>query len=852
MNSLWQEVRFSFRMFVKNPVFTFVIVVTLALGIGANTAIFSLVDAVLLKKLPVREPEQLVLFKSLADPEFSFGGYNGSTHPDPASGLTAATSFPYQTYVRLRDERAVMSEVFAFAGFGVNVNVDGEADVARAQVVSGNYYNALGVQPALGRTITPGDDQVSATPVAVISDRYWQRRFNRNPEVVGKQIKLNNVAFTVVGVAPPQFTGTGQVGSSPDISVPLALEPQFSKDRSRMKGAGQWWLRLMGRLQPGVTLEQARANLESAFQASVIEHRNARVQAPGQAPLPVLEPKDMPRLGVDSGSQGEMDSRRRLAPQLYILLGVVALVLLIACANVANLLLVNASSRQREIAVRLALGASRWRLVRMLITESVLLSLIGGSLGLILASWIKDALLVWASGGRGMLALNPRLDLRVLGFTIGLSLLTAILFGLVPAWRSSRIDLTPALKETAKSFGGLSRSLLSKSLVVVQVAMSLLLLIGAGLFLRTLHNLQTVPTGFNSENLLVFNVEPNLVGYKGAALAVLYNQMFERLENVPGVSGVTFSRNGLLSGSISGRDVYLPVAGNSANASSRHLGELRLHHVRENFFATMEIPLLSGRSLTSHDDERSPKVVVINESLAKLVSPGESPLGKRFGFEPDKSNEVEVVGVVGDAKYGNLRDESPPTLYLPWLQELRSVGGAAFAIRTTGDPIAQAGAVRNAVREVDPDLPLFGLTTQAELAKESVTTERLFARLLSLFGLLAMVLAAVGLYGVMAYSVTQRTKEIGIRMALGAQRHNVLKLVLSQGIILTLIGIVVGAGGAFWLTRLMKSMLFGVSATDPATFIAIALLLSVVTLLATYIPARRATKVNPLVALRYE
>jgi predicted permease len=382
--------------------------------------------------------------------------------------------------------------------------------------------------------------------------------------------------------------------------------------------------------------------------------------------------------------------------------------------------------------------------------------------------------------------------------------------------------------------------------------MSLLLLIGAGLFLRTLHNLQTVPTGFNSENLLLFNVEPSLLGYKNAALADLYKQMFDRLENVPGVRAVTFSRNGLLAGSISGRDVYVPVSGNSGDASPRHLGEIRLHHVRENFFATMEIPLLSGRSLSLQDDERAPKVVVVNQSLAALLSPGESPIGKRFGFDSDSASELEVVGVVGDAKYGNLRDESPATLYVPWLQELRSVGGAAFAVRTSGDPIAQAGAIRNAVREVNPDLPVIGLTTQVEAANESLMTERLFARLLSFFGLLAMVLAAIGLYGVMAYSVTQRTREIGIRMALGAQRHNVLRLVLSQGIMLTLIGILLGAGGAFWLTRLTKSMLFGVSATDPATFIAIALLLSAVALLATYIPARRATKVNPLIALRYE
>jgi predicted permease len=425
-----------------------------------------------------------------------------------------------------------------------------------------------------------------------------------------------------------------------------------------------------------------------------------------------------------------------------------------------------------------------------------------------------------------------------------------MLFGIVPALRATRIDLTPSLKETGRSLSGGSRSLLSKSLVVAQVAMSLLLLISAGLFLRTLHNLQTVAVGFNSENLLLFSVYPSLLGYKDAALANLYRQMFDRIKTVPGVSAVTFSRNALLSGSISGRDVYL--AGNSADASSRHIGEIRLHHVRENFFATMEIPLLLGRSLSPQDDERAPRVVVVNQALARLLSSGESPIGKRFGFNDDKPNEVEVVGVVADAKYGNLRDDSPPTLYVSWLQELRSVGAVTFEVRTAGDPAAFVPAIRQAVREVDPNLPLAGISTQVEVANESVTIERMFARLLSFFGLLALLLAAIGLYGVMAYSVTQRTKEIGIRMALGAQRHNVLKLVLSQGIILTLIGVALGAGGAIGLTRLVKSLLFGVSATDPVTFVAIALLLSVVALLATYIPARRATKVDPLVALRYE
>jgi predicted permease len=613
----------------------------------------------------------------------------------------------------------------------------------------------------------------------------------------------------------------------------------------------------MGRLQPGVSREQARASLEGVFQQSVLEHRAARVQPQGQPPLPTLEPKDYPRLAMDSGSQGEMDVRRRFAPQLYLLLGVVALVLLIACANVANLMLARSSSRQKEIAVRLAMGAGRWRLIRLLLTESLLLSLLGGALGIIFASWIKDVFLTVGNwGGEGMSAVNPQLDLRVLGFTIGLSLLTGILFGIAPALRSTRVDLTPSLKETGRSSSGPSRSLLSKSLVVAQVAMSLLLLIGAGLLLRTLHNLQTVPVGFNSQNLLLFSVDPNLLGYKDTALANLYRQMFDRIEAVPGVSHVTFSRNALLSGSLSGRDVYF--GGATAEGPSRPAGEIRVHHVRENFFETMEIPLLLGRSPTPQDDERAPKVVVVNQAFARLVSAGDKAnegmgaIGQRFGFRPDKPTELEIVGVVKDTKYGYLREEAPPTVYVPWLQELRGVGGVTFEIRTAGDPLSFAPAIRQAVREVDPNLPMAGVMTQVQMANESLRTERLFTRLLSLFGLLALLLAAIGLYGVTAYAVSQRTKEIGIRMALGAQRYDVLKLVLSQGLLLTLIGVVIGTGGAIWLTRLMKTMLFGVSATDPVTFIAIALLLTAVAMLASYVPARRATKVDPLVALRYE
>ena len=845
------DIRYAIRSLIKRPGFAAVAIITLALGIGANTAIFSVVDAVLLKKLPVREPDQLVLFKSLAAPDFDFGSFYGSNRPDPTSGLSATTSFPYKSFVRLREHKGTLSDVFAFGNLSVNVNVDGQADMARAQVVSGNYYSSLGVQPFLGRPITDNDDHAAATPVAVISDRYWERRFNRSREVIGKQINLNNIAFTIVGITPPEFTGTGQVGSSPDISVPLALEPQLSADRSRMKGAGWWWLRLMGRLQPGTTREQARTSLERVFQQSVLEHRAARTRAPGQPPIAPLEPKDYPRLAVDSGSQGEMDTRQYYASQLYLLLGVVTVVLLIACANVANLMLVRASSRRKEIAVRLAMGAGRGRLIRLLLIESVVLSLIGGVLGILFASWIKDVFLTVESwGGEGMSALNPRLDLRVLAFTFGLSLVTGILFGLAPAFRATRVDLTPSLKDTDRGSSSASRSLLSKSLVVAQVALSLLLLVGAGLFLRTLRNLQNVSLGFNSENLLVFGVNPNFLGYKDVAVSNLYRRMFDHIEAIPGVEAATYSRNAVLAGTISGRDVYLPGSTGSGNDSPAR--EMRLHLVRDNYFATMQIPLLLGRSLTPHDDERAPRVVVVNQAGARLLFPNENALGKRVGFEPDKPTEIEIVGIVPDAKYHNLREEPEPTVYVPWMQELDGIEGGVFAVRTAGDPVSLAPAIRQAVREVDPNLPLTGLRSQVELVNLTVRMERLFARLLSLFGLLALLLAAIGLYGVMAYTVAQRTREIGIRMALGAQRHNVLKLVLSRGMILTLIGIALGSGVAIALTRLMKHLLFGIGPTDPVTFIATALLLAGVAIMAAYVPARRATKVDPLVALRYE
>ena len=766
----------------------------------------------------------------------------------------------------MREQQGPLSDVFAFGGVGLNVSADGQADVANGQAVTGNYYSALGVQPALGRLLTDDDDKAGATPVAVLSHRYWQKRFSGDPAVIGKQINLNNLGFTVIGVSAKGFDGTMGVGTIQDVTIPVSLEPQLyaDKQRSYMSGAGVWWLRIMGRLKPGVTAEQAQGQLENTFLQSVLEHRATRqaaTKASGGNTISDLDPKQYPKLVADPGGQGEMYRRKYYAPSLYLLLGVVGLVLLIACANVANLLLSRAGARQKEIGLRLALGASRGRLIRQLLTESVLLSLLGGFFGIMFAVWIKDGLIavsLW--GGRGMPALEPRLDWRVLAFTLSLSLLTGIIFGLAPAWRTTKVDLTPSLKDGARASTSIHRSFLSRGLVVVQVALSLLLLVGAGLFVRTLLNLQRVDPGFNTQNLLLFGVEPGLIGYKDEKLRQLYQQISERMESVPGVQAVTFSRMPLLSFGSSSSSVFLREALSATPDSEGRIkpsGEGYRHTVRENFLEAMGIPLLQGRTFGPQDNTSSPRVVVVNQTFANQYFPNQNPIGKRFTYDTSKPDELEIIGVCKDAKYTSQRDDIPPTVYGSYRQE-RPMADATFEVRTSGDPAAAIASVRSVVREIEPNLPILNVKTQVEQADETLRMERLFAKLVTLFALVAQQLAAIGLFGVLAYMVSQRTHEIGIRMALGASRANVLKMIVQQGMVLVVLGVALGLIGAYVLTKYLESwvglskMLFGVKVSDPLTYSVIAILLTVVAFIACYIPARRATKVDPLVALRYE
>jgi predicted permease len=851
LEHLAQDVRFGARQLRKNPGFTAVAVLTLALGIGANTSIFTLVNAVLLKKLPVHEPDRLVLFRSVAPREFDVGGYTGNSTTDPATGRNSMTSFPYQSFQRMSERPGALSDIIAFGNLshGLSVTADGLADLAVGQAVSGNYFSGLGLRPFLGRLLTVEDDAASASPVAVISHRYWQQRFGGNAGIIGKQIALNHVAFSIVGVTPPGFEGAMDIGSTLDVTIPISWEPQLvaKKEDSRLYGAGEWWLRLMGRLKPRATVEQARIGLETTFYQSLVEQRAARrpkVPTPGGNTVNDLDPKFYPRLFLDPGGRGEMNTRQRYAPSLYLLQAVVGLVLLIACANLANLLFSRAAARQKEVALRLALGATRWRLIRQLLTESALLSSMGGVLGILLALWIKNGLLAVSDwGGSGMSGVVPRLDWRVLGFTTGLSSLTGILFGFAPAWRSTNVEFAPALKEAGRGSNAGSRSLLSRGLVVSQVALSLLLVVGAALSVRTLLNLERVAVGFNTDNLLLFHVQPALFGYTGAKLEQIHQRLAERLEGLAGVKAVTFSSQPLLSGAEDLDAVLL----------RDRRGYAHILLVRENFLEAMGIPLLAGRSLRFQDDARGPRVAVVNEAFAHQFFPNENPVGKRFAFDPNQPDSVEIIGLATDASYTRQRDPAPATAYLSWRQEIpRLDWGVTYELRTSGAPSAAVASVRRTVREVDAALPIKDVRTQVPQAGETLRMERLFAKLQTLFGVLAQLLASIGLFGVMAYAVSQRTREIGIRMALGAARRDVLTMIVREGMTLAMLGIALGLIGAFSSTRVLHSQLFGVSPSDPATFAAVSALLSVIALLACCLPARRASRVEPMVALRTE
>ena len=815
METLWQDLKYGIRMLAKSTGFTAVAVLTLALGIGANTAIFSLLDAALLRKLPVREPDGLVNFQV----EFKDGF-------DP--------SFNYPLYTDYRDRNTVLDGLVAYDSVALTLTAGDHAERIRGMIVSGNFFDVLGVQPALGRGFLPEEGRTPDThPVVVLGYGLWQRSFGGYPEVVGRSILVSGRKFTVVGVAPREFSGVMR-GYVPDFYVPMMMLGAANPDEGSkpLQNRGYTWMQMLGRLKPGVS----RAQAQDAMRALAGQIRES---------TPMNTSTD---LVLSDGSRGFTGFVRDLSGPLQMMQLVVGLVLLIACANVANLLLTRALARRREVAIRLAIGAGRGRLVRQLLTESALLSIAGGAAGLLLVPWVVDSLMFfrpWAT-----FALDVQLNARILGFSFLLMVASGFFFGIAPALQSLRTALVPALKEERGAGGAGGRGRLRGALVVVQLALSVAVLVTAGLCLRSLRGLQAIDAGFDPNRVLAMSLDPGLSGYDPARGLVLYSELLQRMAALPGVESAAFAE-------------MLPLSGGGMRITSQPEGHvstqenpinLTYNVVSPGWFRTMGVPVVRGRDFTAADNASGQPVAIVNEALVAKYWPGQNGVGKHIEFsapgpgEPRKA-ALQVVGVVRDSKYRSLTEPVPPTMFCPLAQEYAS--SVVLFLRGAA-PRSLAGPVRQAVQQVDSNLPVFNIRTLAEQKDTSLYTSRMAATLLSALGVLGLALAALGVYGVMAFTVEQRTREIGIRMALGAQRFDVLRLVVSQGARFVLIGLALGLGGALAMGRVVRSLLYGVEPTDPLTFISVALLLCGVALLACYLPARRASRVDPIVALRYE
>ncbi|HEY3027290.1 MAG TPA: ABC transporter permease [Pyrinomonadaceae bacterium] len=809
MGTLLKDLRYGIRMLAKTPAFTIVAVLSLALGIGVNTTVFSLLDAVILRTLPVQHPEEIV--------DIATNEAGGEPHTD----------FSYPLYAALRDHNEALSGMLAYSDTNFGLAAGDQTERIRGEYVSANYFSVLGVQPAIGSAFSAGDERPGAPRGAVISDALWTRGLHRDPSVLQKPINLNGRTFSVVGVAPRGFSGLLR-GMPTDVWVTLPQMGDFDSNARLMSNANMSWLSLAGRLKPGTTIPQAQAQL-TALLPGVSEE--ARASGKWGAVL-------------TKAAGGNNVYVAELTRPLTLLFIAVALILAIACANVASLLLARARTRGKEIGIRLALGASRRRIVRQLLTESLLLSLAGGALGLLMAFWTSELASNLRTRAAGELSLQVSPNARVLLFTLVVSVLTVLLFGVVPALRASRVDLVPILKDTTTTTPAFRRGpSLHSLLVVTQVTLSLILLAGAGLFLRSLWKLQSIDKGFSGDNVLAMSLSMGLQGYDEKRGAQFYSAALDNLSSTPGIQSVSLAS--ALPVSIGGS--RMDLAPNTTKPAIDAKVAIEIISVAPRFFETTGLPLLRGRDFRGIDRDTSAPVIVVNETMAKTFWPNTDPLGQSFS---DGHSAFEVVGIARDTKYRNLREAPRNTMYQPLAQSYRS--SMNLLVRTAGDPARIAPLIQTQLHAIEPALTVFNIRTMYEHVGRSLYVERMESFLLVVFGLLALTLTAVGIYGVVAYSVAQRTREVGIRMALGAQKKDVLKLILVQGLSLVAWGTGLGLIGCYWLARLVSSQLYGVSPYDPVTLASVATLLVGVALLASYMPARRATKVDPLVALRYE
>src|SRR6202050_484204 len=834
MGALLQDARYAFRMLAKSPGFTLVAILTLALGIGANAAIFSVTDQILLRLLPVQKPEELAVLRSP-------GPNPGRNWSDGDVGV----AFSYPMYKDLRDHNPVFSGLLARFAIQASVSGQGQTELANGELVSGNYFEVLGVQPALGRVLTSQDETAAgANPETVLSYGYWERHFGRDPGILNKQLVVNGVSMTVVGVVAPGFFGV-QVGQTPDIFIPVTMKAQMTPNWDGLADRKDHWLAMLGRLKPGMSLPKAEAGIAPEYSA-VLQSEASDLKSSPERKKQFLDKKIL----LDTGSHGRPILQHDAGKPLIILMSMVGLVLLIACANLASLLVARGEARQREIAVRMAMGAGRWRLIRQLLTESLLISLAGGASGLIVGSWTLGALVSSVPDNIGASGLQGKFDYRVLAFAFGLSVLTGILFGFLPALRSTRADLQTTLREQgANVFGGKSNVRLRKVLLVSQVALTVVLLASAGFFARSLMNLKGQDLGVRTDHVVQFSVSPELNRYTPEQTVAFVDRLRENIAALPGVRSVSASEMALLSNS----DAFANITPEGFPMTEDTNTDVQQNWVGPYFFSTLGIPLLAGREFDNRDVSSAPKVAIVSEKTAQKFFQGQNPIGRRFAFGSGNRvhPDIEIVGLVKDSKNTDLRQEIRPLVYIPYAQDTHQ-GTAKFYVRTNVEPAALASTLRKTVQSADANLPVFDLKPLAQELDEIAFSERLLTFFSLCLGVLAALLAAIGLYGVMAYMVSRRTREIGIRMALGATQQNVAWLVLRENVRISAAGLVIGLVSAFAVGKLIESQLFGVKASNPLVFLVAAVMLSAVAFLAGWLPARRAAAVDPMVALRHE
>ena len=836
MQTFMQDLRYGLRMLAKNPGFTAIVVLTLALGIGANTAIFSLLNQILLRQLPVQNPNELVVLHA----------------PGPVTGHVSddgdeTESFSYPMYKALRENSATVCNMLGQYTFSASISSHGQTERGSGQLVSGNYFEALGVPPAMGRVFSLDDDRVpGGHPVVVLSHAYWTRHFGGDLSILNKSLLINNVEMTVVGVAREGFSGV-QVGKSPDVFVPLMMTPQMTLGQNTLDGWNDYWLKVLARRRAGVSLPQLVASLNAAYQP-LLEEQLPKINGWDELKRQAFLNK---KIILSSGSRGRMVVQRDAGGQLITLFAMVALVLLIACSNVANLLLARGAARRREFAIREALGASRGRVIRQLLVESLLCAFVGGALGVVLGSWLIGVLTPIVVANEGIQGLTPHLDSTVLVFAVGISLLSGIFFGIVPAFRVTRSSVSQTIKDQGStSSAGVSHVRFRKALVAGQVAFTMLLLAGAALFVHTLWNLRNLDLGLRTENVISFSIAPALNGYSTQRSIALVDQLRGRIASLPAVRSVGTAEIAALTGDDEGANITAE-GGMQLPEDLRHVNYVS---VSSDYFSTLGIPLLSGREFSADDGATGPKIAVASEAMVKRFFPGRNPLGMHFAFgggskvKPD----IEIVGVVKDVKQDHVRSVTPnPYVYLPYSQRPK-LSGMTFYVSSVRDPLLLGPELQSQVRRLDATLPVDNVKTMQRVVEEDLFPAKMVAVLSATFAALAALLSALGIYGVLAYLVVERTREIGIRMALGAKGGDVRWLIAKEVGAMLIAGATVGVPLAYALARLSESLLFGVKAGNASAYVLGLGLIAAVALVACWIPARRATRVDPLVALRYE